>query len=133
MSTRSRIGIEGEDGQVLSVYCHYDGDPSYNGVQLLDHFNSAEKAYALIQEGDLSSIDGPAMAPEGAYSGGTVSYRRWRNEQDVAPRSDASRRAYRRDSDWDIAYFYLYGPRGWEFADGIDTRWRKLTPKACRA
>lgn len=31
MATRSRIGIENQDGTVTSVYCHWDGYPENNG------------------------------------------------------------------------------------------------------
>jgi hypothetical protein len=126
MGTRSRIGIEGEDGAVRSVYCHWDGSPDGVGAELLEHYNSAERVIELQRYGDLSSIDGPDFAPEGQDRGGTVAYARWRGETDVDPRDDASRAAYRREGDWDIEYFYLYGPRGWEVAKGQRGRWRRL-------
>ena len=125
MSTRSRIGIEGEDGRVTSVYCHWDGYPEGVGKQLLLHWNSAERAVELQQHGDLSLIDGPEFAPEGATQGGVVAYSRWRNE-DCPPRTDESRARYRQPDDWYIDYFYLYGPRGWEVARGRRGRWRPL-------
>jgi len=55
MSTRSRIGIQLADDSILSVYCHYDGYPEFNGVKLVEHFNSYEKAAELIDGGDMSS------------------------------------------------------------------------------
>lgn len=127
MSTRSRIGIEGEDGRVRSVYCHSDGYLSYNGAQLLAHYNDAERALALINEGDLSFLNGPELAPVGTRDGGTVSYKRWRNEEGVDPREDTSRDTFRCDDDWDIEYFYLYGPRGWEYATNRTDPFAPLT------
>jgi len=56
MATRSRIGIELKDGSVLSVYCHWDGYPEFNGVKLVEHFNSYEKASELIDGGDISAL-----------------------------------------------------------------------------
>ena len=38
MSTRSRIGIELEDGSIKSVYHHFDGYPEGLGVKLLTHY-----------------------------------------------------------------------------------------------
>jgi hypothetical protein len=56
MATRSRIGIELKDGSVLSVYCHWDGYPEFNGVKLVENFNSYEKASELIDGGDISAL-----------------------------------------------------------------------------
>jgi hypothetical protein len=56
MSTRSRIGLELSDGSVISSYCHYDGYPEFNGVKLVEHFNSYEKASELIDGGDISCL-----------------------------------------------------------------------------
>jgi hypothetical protein len=128
MGTRSRIGIEGEDGTVTSVYCHWDGYPEGVGAELLAHYNSAERAVELMKHGDLSSINGPDFAPEGAHGGGTVAYSRWRND-DCPPRVDASRDAYYGPDDWDIEYLYLYGPRGWEVSSGGNPPvWEPLVP-----
>ena len=56
MGTRSRIGLELSDGSILSVYCHWDGYPEFNGVKLQEHFNSYELAAELIDGGDISSL-----------------------------------------------------------------------------
>ena len=56
MGTRSRIGLELSDGSILSVYCHWDGYPEFNGVKLQEHFNSYDKAVELIDGGDISSL-----------------------------------------------------------------------------
>ena len=56
MATRSRIGLQLADDSILSVYCHWDGYPEFNGVKLLEHFNSYEKAAELIDGGDISSL-----------------------------------------------------------------------------
>ena len=54
MGTRSRIGIQLKDNSVLSVYCHYDGYPAFNGRVLRDHFDTPEKVKDLIDGGDMS-------------------------------------------------------------------------------
>ena len=56
MGTRSRIGIQLADDSILSVYCHYDGYPEFNGVKLQEHFNSRDAATELIDGGDMSSL-----------------------------------------------------------------------------
>ena len=55
MATRSRIGIELQDGSILSAYHHYDGYPSWLGRILKTHYNSKEKVAELIDGGDMSS------------------------------------------------------------------------------
>ena len=56
MGTRSRIGIQLVDESILSVYCHYDGYPEFNGVKLVEHFNSRDAATELIDGGDISCL-----------------------------------------------------------------------------
>ena len=84
MATRSRIGIELEDGTVKSVYCHWDGYVSNNGKILLEWYDRA-KTLALVELGDLSSL-GEQVEPTGPHSfespqgGVTVAYHRDRGE-----------------------------------------------------
>ena len=54
MGTRSRIGIQLQDNSVLSVYCHYDGYPEFNGRVLRDNYDTVEKVRNLIDGGDMS-------------------------------------------------------------------------------
>ena len=56
MATRSRIGIQLADESILSVYCHWDGYPGFNGVKLQEHFNSRDAATELIDGGDISCL-----------------------------------------------------------------------------
>jgi len=56
MATRGRIGVQLADGSILSIYSHWDNYPSFNGVKLLEHFNSYEKAAELIDGGDISCL-----------------------------------------------------------------------------
>jgi hypothetical protein len=55
MATRSRIGIELQDGSILSAYHHWDGYPSWLGRILETHYNTKEKVSSLIDGGDMSS------------------------------------------------------------------------------
>lgn len=54
MGTRSRIGIQLKDDSILSVYCHYDGYPAFNGRVLREFYNTKEKVSRLINGGDMS-------------------------------------------------------------------------------
>ena len=56
MGTRSRIGIQLKDKSVLSVYCHWDGYPSFNGRVLNEFYNTPEKVADLINGGNISSL-----------------------------------------------------------------------------
>jgi hypothetical protein len=56
MSTRSRIGIQLSDESILSVYCHSDGYPEFNGAKLVENFNSYDKVSELIDGGDISCL-----------------------------------------------------------------------------
>ena len=56
MGTRSRIGIQLSDDSILSVYCHWDGYPSFNGKVLREFYNTKEKVTQLINGGNISSL-----------------------------------------------------------------------------
>lgn len=55
MSTRSRIGIY-ENGEVKSIYCHWDGYIEHNGCILYNHYRTPEKIKELIALGDISIL-----------------------------------------------------------------------------
>jgi len=55
MATRSRIGIELNDGSILSAYHHWDGYPQWLGRILETHYNTKTKVADLIDGGDMSS------------------------------------------------------------------------------
>jgi len=57
MSTRSFICKELQDGTYYGIYCHSDGNLSYNGAMLLDHYSNKEKLDKLLALGDISSLD----------------------------------------------------------------------------
>ena len=38
------------------MYCHWDGYPEFNGVKLVEHFNTREKVKELIDGGDISAL-----------------------------------------------------------------------------
>lgn len=57
MSTRSTISVLHADGAVSSIYCHWDGYLEHNGYKLLTAYRTQEQVEALVDLGDLSSLD----------------------------------------------------------------------------
>ena len=55
MGTRSRIGLEMPNGNILSVYHHWDGYPEWLGRILNQHYNKRSLIADLIMGGDMSS------------------------------------------------------------------------------
>mgnify|MGYP000465703795 FL=1 len=108
MSTRSRIGIQLADDSILSVYCHYDGYPEFNGVKLIENFKSYEKAAELIDGGDISCLwtnagwNNETLPETGPlyYSG---------RGEDSPPRLDANKYDYLAEGE---EYAYLYTLNG---------------------
>jgi hypothetical protein len=72
MATRSRIAIENQDGTVTSIYCHWDGYISGVGKILKKWYTTPTKVEALIELGDISSLDMTPMS--------TVAFARDRGE-----------------------------------------------------
>ena len=68
MGTRSNIIVHGADGLWRSIYCHFDGYLSGNGLCLYENYNSQEAADALVRLGDISSL-GVDLNSTDAYSG----------------------------------------------------------------
>ena len=57
MATRSRIGLQLKGDNILSVYHHWDGYPSWLGVTLNEKFNTKDKVAELLDGGDISCCD----------------------------------------------------------------------------
>jgi hypothetical protein len=101
MSTNSRIGIEQEDGTVKSIYCHWDGYPSYNGFILNGFYKDRKEVETLINLGNISVL-GKRSEPNPTLGHSfdkpqqdvTIAYGRDRGEDDVDPRIDESVEAY---------------------------------------
>ena len=67
MGTRSRIGMLLPDGQVRSIYCHWDGYPSGAGRTLQEYWR--ESVIPLLDLGDLS-----VLGPEPGRDEGTGAF-----------------------------------------------------------
>ena len=56
MATRSRIGIQLDDGRIRSTYHHWDGYPKWLGVQLEQLYTNRESINELLDGGDISCV-----------------------------------------------------------------------------
>jgi hypothetical protein len=56
MATRCYIGLEGLDGTVRYVYCHWDGYPSGTGKILQEDWNSYTLVSNMINKGNMSYL-----------------------------------------------------------------------------
>jgi len=95
MATRSRIGIQNQDGSVSSIYCHFDGYPEGVGAMLEEHYSNRQKLNMLINLGDISVL-GEQVSTMDEHSfdnrkeGVTVAYHRDRGEELRPARVDSS-------------------------------------------
>lgn len=58
MATRSTIGVKQDNGEVVGVYCHWDGYPEGVGATLKARVTTESEAMALVSGGDISTIHG---------------------------------------------------------------------------
>ena len=104
MATRGRIGIELADGSILSIYSHYDNYPEFNGVKLVEHFNSRDAATELIDGGDISCLwTNAGWNNETLLETGPLYYSS--RGEDCPPRLDANKYDYLADGE---EYAYIY-------------------------
>lgn len=67
MATRSKIGIENEDGTVSAVYCHWNGHPDDNGRMLKECYSEREKVKQLLKLGDIYTLGEDIGSTEAYY------------------------------------------------------------------
>lgn len=124
MATRSRIGMIMEDGTVRSIYCHWDGYPSYNGRILKECYNTPEKVKELISLGDISSLGRTTEYKDECDDMYTKDYHRWRNEP-IRIKTDSDAYDYAiRGFDNGEEYIYLFDGDRWEMQSLY--RWQSL-------
>lgn len=56
MGTRSMISQLQADGTYRAIYCHWDGNPAFNGKILIEHYSDPATLDALLALGALSSL-----------------------------------------------------------------------------
>ncbi len=126
MATRSRIGIQNQDGTVTSIYSHWDGYPSYNGKILKEHYADRSKVESLVALGSISILAESIERPEGhsfenRVDGYTVAYHRDRGE-DLSIQTHSSVEEYLEKADLE-EYGYLFTLEGeWICVDGYSRK-----------
>ena len=100
MASRSRIGILNEDKMtVQSIYCHWDGYLSNNGILLNEHWKDGTLLKELINRGDMSSL-GTCLGETHFYGEG----------KEFPPASEARTHSLIRWVDSGHDYEYLFTP-----------------------
>ena len=113
MATRSRIGIENQDGTVESIYCLFDGYPSHQLPILTQHYQDREKVEKLIRLGDISYLAPEVEIPAGSDHSFdnkdyniVCAYHRDRGENYSEPQKNSSRDAYFRSDIEQCGYLF---------------------------
>ena len=105
MGTRSNIAYQKKNGEVVAMYCHYDGYPEYNGVILNNHYATEDKAIALVDNGYQSNLkETVAESNQGrVHKDAPVTYR--------------SMYAFLVSLNFDIEWIYLFKNGRWYLAE----------------
>lgn len=106
MSTRARIGVQFESGEIESVYVWRDGTPSVLGETLGEYYDTQEKATALVERGNLIDVE-PTVE--------TCNFERPSDDGETAPSIHKTFVAYLRECECDIIYKYIFRNGQWEF------------------
>lgn len=132
MGTRSSITVKMTDGTFKSVYCHFDGYLDHNGKMLTGHYNSQDRAEALVEHGDLSVIYQHCDKPEGhtfdnPVDGRCKYYGRDRGEEGTAARVGATPEESNKGNGQE--FDYLWDGEKWNVSSGYFNE-GKLMPLA---
>lgn len=115
MATRARIGRVIDNGDVRSIYSHWDGYPSHVGKVLAESYADVAKIDQLLDNGDVSIIGREIGArhdfdaPREDVGDVCTFYRRDRGEGDV----DARQHTVDSWPDYGQEYEYLFRDGSW--------------------
>ena len=119
MATRSAIGMVEQNGNVLSIYCHWDGYPEHNGMLLCKHWDDVYFVEQLMQLGNLSCL-GSEIGERQNFDQPTdsnwcLAYGRDRGERDSLAKSYGSASEFIREAagDYGADYIYLFQDNQW--------------------
>lgn len=139
MATRSTIALLRDNGEVVKVYCHWDGYLEHNGELLVTQYDTPEKIEALLAHGDISSLGkcvgekhpfGPDYNNKGsdadkAYdaaseAGWTTFYGRDRGEHGTEAKVYRGLAAYEKLAQFEeFNYCFIYGEWYYTSYDGV--------------
>lgn len=114
MGTRSRIGIQNEDGTITSVYHHWDGYPDWLGKKLCSGYKSEEKIRELMVKGDISSLESKRDWDRKELEVPIVLYYNDRGEKTEKQISSSLLSYFSLTNDCGGEYCYLYKNGKWE-------------------
>lgn len=125
MSTNSHIGIINKDRTLETIYCHWDGYPSYMIPMLSKNYDTEEKVRELIALGGISSLRAKVKPSTANHTFDTpepdvtVAYHRDRGEdwEDNKPQKWKSHNAAKNDL---FYYAYLFDTKTntWKYHHG---------------
>ncbi len=123
MGTRSNIGARQEDGTIKVIYCHWDGYPEGVGATLAEHYIDPVKVAALLNLGDISSLNDTEVENVESYAK--------RGETGVEARTYITQEQWLEDvRDSGVEYLYLFDKSftnefywGWL---SVNNRWHTL-------
>lgn len=139
MATRSTIALLRDNGEVVKVYCHWDGYLDNNGRLLVENYNTPEKIEALLAGGDISSLgrvvgekhpfdtydkskltaEDLALAERAEAESWTLYYGRDRGETGTEPKVYADLGLYERNAQFEeYNYCFIYGTWYYTSYDG---------------
>lgn len=98
MATRSAVGKEDQDGNVVGIYVHFDGYPEGVGAVLQAHYREPAKVDALLALGSVSSLAaeiGERHPFNERRDDWTTFYGRDRGETGVEPKTFPDREEFR--------------------------------------
>ena len=136
MGTRSLIACTSNNYIFTSIYCHWDGYPSYVGKKLLEHYQDPGKVLTLMSLGSLSSL-GAEIGYQHSFDAGPeiigdmcTAYGRDRGERNQEAHVTKGKKSLLQTaSNCGAEHIYLFtsGHWSWYKVSGA-SRWRKLTP-----
>jgi hypothetical protein len=87
MATRSLIGKYTNNNTWKYIYCHWDGNPEYNGKVLIENYTTEEDVNKLLELGDLVSLGKfiERTDPSQSDSDITIAYHRDRYQEYSSP------------------------------------------------
>ena len=132
MSTNARIGILHKDKSTDTIYCHWDGYPSYITPILLRSYNNIHKITQLINLGDISVLHDNITPPDKTkphtfdhpQDNTVIAYHRDRKEpwQDTQPMHTNTKQQLVIKTDVPYIYLFNEATNQWTYTHG--TRFR---------
>lgn len=135
MSTRSYIGIINRDNSVETIYCHFDGYPSWNGKLLLNHWNTEDRVRELLKLGNLSRL-GREVGEKHPFdkhdyeSGWCRAYGRDHGETDQEATKHTTVADACRYCDEDYSYLFIVAENRWTYRSWTNP-FQPLTAEVC--